>query len=163
LRDLEDRLVSPFQNAKGTAIVFLFVRTDCPIANRYAPEMRRLAAKYGKRSVAFWLVYPDATESAKDIRKHLKEYELPLKALRDPEHVLVKLAGVRVTPEAAVFLTNGTPVYRGRIDDRFVDFGKERSEATEHDLDAALSAVLEHRPVAKPTTRAVGCYIGDLR
>jgi hypothetical protein len=153
--------VAPFQSSKAQVLVFLFVRTDCPISNRYAPEMRRLASKYARRGASFWLVYPDATESARDIRKHLAEYELPLSALRDPNHILVKLATVKVTPEAAVFLASGIQVYHGRIDDRFVDFGKERPEATEKDLDQALSAALNHQPVAKPVTRAVGCSIGD--
>jgi len=135
LKDLQDRPVRPFQGSNAPALVFLFVRTDCPISNRYAPEIRRLAAKYGKQGPSFWLVYPDGTESIQEIRKHLVDFQLPIAALRDPKHVLAKLAGVRVTPEAAVFLTDGTQVYRGRIDDRFVDFGKQRPEATQHDLE----------------------------
>jgi hypothetical protein len=39
--------------------VLVFVRTDCPISNRYAPELRRLQDRFAPRGMAFWLVYPD--------------------------------------------------------------------------------------------------------
>src|SRR5258706_7607896 len=44
-------------------IVCLFTRTDCPISNSYAPEMRRIHEKFSPRGVAFYLVYPDPDES----------------------------------------------------------------------------------------------------
>jgi hypothetical protein len=53
-------------------------------------------------------------------------------------------------------------VYRGRIDDRHVDFGRSRPEATTHDLDHALDELLDGHPVSNPRTRAIGCYIGEL-
>jgi AhpC/TSA family len=157
--DLENRKVNPFEDQKAKAIVFIFVRTDCPISNRYAPEIERLAARYASGRIAFRLVYPEASTSAKEIDQHRKEYHLSLPALRDPLHALVKLAKVKVTPEAVVFLPNGHEVYRGRIDDRYVEFGKERPTPTTHDLDEALRSVIGGKPVASSVTRAVGCYI----
>src|SRR5262245_62043492 len=40
--DLEGHRIHPFQADDAKAIVFLFVNADCPISNRYAPEVRRL-------------------------------------------------------------------------------------------------------------------------
>ena len=37
--------------------VLVFTTTDCPISNRYAPEIQRLATKFGDRA-KFVLVYP---------------------------------------------------------------------------------------------------------
>jgi hypothetical protein len=37
---------NPFASA-ARARVFLFVRTDCPITNRYAPELQRLFQEFG--------------------------------------------------------------------------------------------------------------------
>jgi hypothetical protein len=141
--------------------VLLFVGTDCPVSNRYAPEIRRLHAAFSGRGVEFWLVYPNAGDDAASIRSHLAEHDLPLRALRDPAHALVRRAGVRVTPEAAVFTGDGPPAYRGRIDDRASDLGVSRAAPTRHDLEEALAAVLAGRPVAEPVTRAVGCYIAE--
>jgi hypothetical protein len=142
--------------------VLVFVRTDCPISNRYAPEIQRIYREFSPRKVRFWMVYPDRTESPENIRKHLADYSFPGDPLRDPKKELVKLAQVRVTPEVAIFLTGPKLVYHGRIDDRFVDFGKSRAQPAMHDLETALSALLEGKPVPQEKTKAVGCYISDL-
>jgi hypothetical protein len=155
--DSEGRKVNPFGTNAGVATVFLFVRTDCPISNRYAPEIERLYSTYGSRGIVFWLVYPDADTRAEDIKNHQREYQLSLPALRDPDHRLVKEAGAKVTPEAAVFL-GGCEVYRGRIDDRYADLGQERLAPTTHDLEDAIRAVLAGA-TSQRTTLAVGCYI----
>ncbi|HXG46916.1 MAG TPA: peroxiredoxin, partial [Methylomirabilota bacterium] len=108
--------------------------------------------------VAFWLVYADGTVSADAIRRHVREYDYPCAALRDPEHRLVEFCGAKVTPEAAVIAPDGRVVYRGRIDDRYVAFGKWRPAPTRRDLFEALSAALEGRSVV-PGGPAVGCTI----
>jgi hypothetical protein len=162
LLDLDGQRVDPFAG-EAAARVFLFVRGDCPISNRYAPEMSRIFDDYAPRGVRFSLVYPDPDEQAADIRRHVAEYGYPFGALRDPEHSLVALAGARITPEVAVYRPDGRLAYRGRIDDRWADFGKSRPAATRQDLREALEAVLAGRPVDPPTTDAVGCYISDLR
>ena len=161
--DLEGRMVDPFELADASATVFVFTRTDCPISNRYAPEIRRLHERFEPRNVVFYLVYPDPRESADVIRKHLKEYGYKCRALRDPQHALVKLTGATITPEAAIFAGPAELIYRGRIDDRYVALGQARATATTKDVEVALEAALNGRPVPNPTTQAVGCIIADLR
>ncbi len=163
LLDLSGRSVNPLRAKSFKATVFVFVRSDCPISNRYAPEVRRLYGKFSPRGVSFWLVYPDPKEAPAAISRHLKEYEYPFGALRDPSHSLVKLAAAKVTPEAAVFVGDGRLVYHGRIDDLYVDFGKARRAPTTHDLEQVLEAVLAGKPVPEASTPAVGCFISDLK
>ncbi len=145
------------------ARVLLFVRTDCPITNRYAPELARIGREFAGRNVEFWLVYPDPSETAAAIERHQAEYHLPGTPLRDPQHVLVKRAEATISPQAAVFDRAGKLVYSGRIDDRYVAFGKARAEARTHDLEAAISATLEGKPVAEARTHSVGCYLEDVK
>ena len=159
--DLTGQRVDPFAT-DARVTVFVFARSDCPISNRYAPELRRLHQKFANRGVEFWLVYPDPDESVETIRRHLKAYDYPWDALRDPEHALVRLSRARITPEAAVFVGPDDLAYRGRIDDLYVDFGKTRAAPSVRDLEQALEAVLAGRPVTHPVTRAVGCFISDL-
>lgn len=164
--DLEGRSVRPLAGLTAGARVFVFVRTECPIANRYAPELRRIADRFASRGVGFYLVYVDPAESETAIRKHLEDYGHPGTPLRDPEHALVREAQASVTPEAAVFAPgpSGTRlVYHGRIDNRTVDFGRERPAPTTHDLEQALQAVLDGKPVPRATAKAVGCLIADTR
>jgi thiol-disulfide isomerase/thioredoxin len=155
-----DALKAP---AGTKAIVFLFTSTDCPISNRYAPEVRRIAEEFGSKGVVFRLVYPSPSEDAKAIRQHMTAYAYTgaFEPVRDPKLALVKFAGATITPEAAV-VVGGRVVYRGRIDDRFVDLGRERPAATERDLFDALTAIVADKPVPHATSQAVGCFISDL-
>jgi hypothetical protein len=153
----------PFDGAAGARVnVLLFLSTDCPISNRYAPEVQRLHEKFAPRGVAFWLVYPNPAESDEAVRDHAAAFRFPGRVVRDPRHALVRRAKATVTPEAAVFEAGGRILYRGRIDDRHVNFGVDRPAATTRDLDDALAAVVAGRAVAQPETRAVGCFLADL-
>jgi len=153
---------NPFLSAAGKVVVLIFVRTDCPIANRYAPEIARLSAAHAS-DAAFWMVYPDKRESADEIRKHQRAYHLALPVLRDPQSALMKRAQASVTPEAAVFDTKGRLVYHGRIDNWFADFGRARAAATTHELSDAIAAAESGHPETLPSVPAVGCYLSDLQ
>src|SRR6476469_8439663 len=73
LKDPDGRAVDPFLAAENSsAIVFLFASVDCPVSNRYAPEVQRLHAAFAPKNVAFWLVYPNPGDSPEAIRAHLK-------------------------------------------------------------------------------------------
>lgn len=161
--DLSGRHLDPLEAPPGIkAIVFVFTTADCPISNRYAPELRRLHETFAAKGVLFWLVYPNPGEEPDAIRGHMKAFAYPMAALRDPRHELVRLAQVTVAPEAAVFDRRGRMVYRGRIDDRYVDFGVDRPVPAHRDLEEALAATLAGRGVSNPRTRAVGCFLADL-
>jgi peroxiredoxin len=166
LVDLEDKSVNPLANSGAEAVVFIFTRADCPISNRYAPELKRLSSSFTSDKVKFWLVYPDGDTPPDTIRRHIKEYDYNCEALRDPRHELVKLTGVTVTPEAAVFVLNRSGakmVYRGRIDDQYAAFGKSRPTPNKRDLEEVLTAVVKGETVKFKTAPAVGCYISDLK
>jgi hypothetical protein len=152
----------PFAVGAPKAIVLVFISNDCPIANRYAPEIRRLRATFDPLGVRFWLVHAAADESPQSIRRHAEEYQLDAPILRDPRQVLVGRAGVRVTPEAAVFTPEGDLRYVGRIDDRFVELGRERPAPTSHDLEQALTDLLAGRRGSTNRVPAVGCFIPKL-
>src|SRR3989454_12114599 len=118
----------PVKETPGKVVVLVFVRTDCPISNRYAPLLQEMSVKYGG-AAAFWLVFPDINESPENIRSYLQEFSYKLPALRDTEHSLVKKSGAKVTPEVAVFNWKRDLVYHGRIDDLYREFGKARRAA----------------------------------
>ena len=160
--DLDGRLVDPLAPAPGVrATVFVFITTDCPIANRYAPEIQRLTAIFAPQGVRFRLVYGNPHEPLASIRSHLRQFQYTIPALRDPEHDLVRFTKVTVSPEAAVVDPGGVLLYHGRIDDRWVDFGRDRPSPTRHDLAEALRATLDGTPVAQTGTPAVGCILSD--
>jgi hypothetical protein len=163
LLDLDGRPVDFLKHDAGPITVVVFTRADCPVSNRSAPEVRRLHETYHPRGVEFVLVYVDPHESPDAIRRHLREYDYPCRALRDPEHRLVAHCDATTTPEAVVFGPDRTMTYRGRVDDRYVDVGRPRAEPTSRDLADAIESSVLGRPVANPRTRAVGCLIADLK
>jgi hypothetical protein len=139
----------------------VFITTDCPIANRYAPEIQRLTAIFTPQGVRFWLVYANPHELVASIRNHLRQFQYAIPALRDPEHALVRFTKVTVSPEAAVVDPGGALRYHGRIDDRWVNLGRDRPSPTHSDLAEALRATLDGKPVAQTATPAVGCILSD--
>ena len=159
--DLAGNPVNPLKSGGGRIVVLVFVRTDCPVANRYAPRIQKLSEQHAAKA-AFWLVYPSKAESAEMIQKHEREYGYKIPALRDPQHVLVKESQVEITPEVAVFSTDRRLVYHGRIDNLYEDIGRTRSVATTHELEDAISAALGGKSVEVGATHGVGCYISDL-
>ncbi len=144
------------------AVVLMFVATDCPNSNTYAPVLARLYRDYSPRGIAFFNVYSDPSESAATVRKHDADFETPFAALLDPHQTLARQTGARSTPEVVILSPAGKVLYRGRVDNRFVAFGTTRYQPTENDLEEALDAVLRGEPVPHPVTRTVGCAIPGL-
>jgi len=159
--DLDGKPVDPFA-VSARVRVFIFVRTDCPVSNRYAPELNRLNDEFAPRGAAFSLVYADPAQTSEGIRQHIEEYKFPGSVIRDPGHSLVRRAKVTITPEAAVFSASGKLLYHGRIDNRYIELGKAMANATRHDLEDAIGAALDGRPQPEASAPAVGCYLADV-
>lgn len=142
----------------GKAVVLLFVRTDCPVSNRYAPDIRKLHERYSSQGIDFHLIYSEPGLTAASMERHRREYGYTIPGLLDPNHQYVSRAGAQVTPEAAVF-AHGQLIYSGRIDDRYLDIGKAKGEAKRHDLEEILVAVVAGKSVKPRQTKAIGCAI----
>ena len=146
---------------KAKATVVLFVTVDCPICNRYAPEITKIVKKYGER-VSFFLAYTDPTISLAAVKKHRGEFGLSAHAFLDYRHVWVGRVRATVTPEAAVLTPEGKLVYRGRIDDLYANPSQRKPKAEQLDLRQALDEVLAGKAVTQSMVPAVGCKISDL-
>jgi thiol-disulfide isomerase/thioredoxin len=151
----------PMDVGSAKAVVILFIATECPISNGYAPEINHICKEYESRGVVFYLVHSDPDVTAADAKKHAGDYGFTCPVLIDRKHELAKRVGATVTPEAVVVGADGELLYRGRIDDLYVALGSRRYEATTHDLRNALDAVLAGKPVMTPRTNAVGCSISE--
>jgi hypothetical protein len=159
--DLHGRSIHPFQAAHGKITVLIFVRTDCPITNRYAPLLQQMNDAH-KGKANFWFVYLGKNTTAEQIGEHLRQFSISIPALRDPAHALVRRSGVTITPEAAVFDASAHLLYHGRIDNLYEIAGRSRPAATTHELQDVLTAAIAGKPSPLPTAPAVGCYISDL-
>lgn len=159
--DLNGKSADPLKSSAGRVVVLLFLRRECPISGRYAPTIQRISAEH-QNDTRFYLVFPDKSDTPADIRKYLDDFRYSIPAVRDPEHVLVKLAHAQFTPESAVLDRKGMLVYHGRIDDLYVSVGRARSAPTTHELEDAIQAARAGHSPAHAEVAGVGCYISDL-
>jgi thiol-disulfide isomerase/thioredoxin len=160
--NLDGKIVDPLKPSGAGVVVLLFVRTDCPISNRYAPTIQKLHQEF-RGKADFWLVYPDTGETPARIRAHNEEFHFSVPALRDVHRHLVKRAHATITPEAAVFDASGKLIYHGRIDNWYQEFGPSRVSPSTHDLADAVRNTLNGNATVPDHENAVGCYISDLK
>jgi hypothetical protein len=162
LRDIDGVAHGSLHRPDGRLNVLFFLTADCPIANRYAPEIQRICKSYGSAGERCFLVYADPSMSPDAVRKHLGDFEFDIPAIVDRSHRLVKRAGATISSETAVFSDGAALEYRGRIDNFYAALGTPRQRVTEHDLRDALDALIAGEPVAQKRTEAFGCYIPSL-
>ncbi len=163
--DLKGRPANPLADPGAQAVVLFFAATDCAVSNRYAPEIEAMQKEFAAQGVHFWFVYPNPGDTAPVVSAHDAQFAITDSTVLDRDQSLVRLSHVVATPEAAVFLREGDgfrEVYHGRVDDRYLSFGRERPHAMHHDLEVAIQAALAHRPVPPPGGDPVGCAIMPL-
>jgi peroxiredoxin len=163
--DLNGRPVTQLATPGTQAVVLFFAASDCPVSNRYIPEIQQLIKQFEPQGVRVWFVYPNPSDTADVVRAHDLEFSLHADTALDTSQTLTRMAHATTTPEAAVFVPrNGAlqEVYRGRIDDRYLALGTERPHATHHDLEEAIRAVLAGKLVPQPGGPPVGCSIVTL-
>lgn len=163
LPDLEGRRHTEQLVRGAQATVVVFLGSECPVSNGYAPQMQRLADAFAARGVSFVGVYVEPEVTSDVARRHAAEYGLKFTLLLDPHQALAAQAGVRRMPECVVLKPDGTIAYRGRIDNRYAMSGKRRLEATTHDLADAVDAVLAGRSPEPNATETFGCPLPKVK
>lgn len=141
------------------ATVLLFVSTECPISNRYAPTFIRMVQEFAPKNIGFYLVQSDPDLSPAAAEEHAKEFKLTIPILMDPTQMLATKLGVKVTPTAVIVNPAADVQYRGRVDDRNIDLGKYRDVPKREDLKIALNEIITGKPVSQPETKVIGCFL----
>lgn len=164
--DLQGRPVDRLAAPGSKAVVLFFAASDCPISNRYIPEIERLQRATAADGVRFLWVYPNPGDTAPIVRAHDRQFAIAPDTISDTildtGQRLTALAHATLTPEVAILVPAASgwrEVYRGRIDDRYVALGQERPHAMKHDLELAIRAVVANQPVPSPGGPTVGCSI----
>ena len=82
--DLRGGMHRPLQVAPGKIHVLVFVTTDCPIANSYAPLLRELSEEWLGSNVQLFVVHVEPDTTVALARQHADMYSLPNPVLNDP-------------------------------------------------------------------------------
>ncbi|MCE9591419.1 MAG: thioredoxin family protein [Planctomycetes bacterium] len=144
--------------AKSPATVVLFICNHCPYVKAYIPRLIALQKEVPKaRLLAICsndaATYPD--DSFDNMKKQAAAWGLNFAYLRDEDQAVADAYGAERTPEVFVLDGKGECRYEGGIDDNY----QNPDRVTRRPLRDAVEALIAGRPVAEPTTHAIGCTI----
>lgn len=143
--------------SEGTVLVI--IGTDCPIANSYQPELRRLKLDFAKTALQFLMVHANPTVNTEEAEEHAKQFGIEWPILLDPDQTIARRLKATVVPSAFLVDRRGNIVYRGRIDDRHVALGRKKPAASRSDLRLAVGQYLTGETIEVQESEAVGCRI----
>ena len=144
------------------AIVLVFLGPECPISQRYVPELNRIAATHQTNALEFYGVVAARKSARTNVAAFTKEYSVSFPVLVDDTLALARWLRPTHVPEAYVLKRDGDVVYHGRIDDWYESIGKPRAVIQQRELRDAIGAVLLDRTPARTYARPVGCYFEEL-
>lgn len=160
--DLEGRVHRLGGRTGDGPVALVFLGVDCPISRKSIPKLNELAkgratAGADGEAVELYGVLAEPSLARAKAVAFAKEYAVALPLLLDTSGELAAALRPTHVPEAFVF-AHGALVYRGAIDDSFVDVGQERPQVKSRWLADALAAVARHEAPAVKSTEPVGCF-----
>lgn len=139
--------------------VYIFIAEKCPISIYMTSDLKRITETFNSHA-DFILVFPAYNSTQKSAVKFKESYNLDsCKIVLDKDHRLTKTLKATITPEVVITNYINQIVYRGRINDSYLEPGKRRHYYTGNDLFDALGLLIENKPVPQPWKPAVGCLI----
>ena len=138
--------------------VLVFTSAGCPLAQRYLPRLKELAAEFDAKGVQFLAVNSGTGESVMDMAWQAMESAVEFPFVKDFDGQCARALGAARTPEAVVLDAERHIRYRGRIDDQF-RLGGAKPAAGRSDLHEAITDVLAGGNVRVEETPVDGCAI----
>jgi hypothetical protein len=145
------------------AVVLVFLGPECPVSQRYVPELNRIASQQQTNAVEFYGVVAGKKVARTNVAAFAKEYAIQFPVLVDDNLSLARWLRPTHMPEAFVLKADGDVIYHGRIDDWYEAIGKPRAVIQQRELRDTITAVLANRAPARVYARPVGCYFEELR
>lgn len=147
-------------NSRKAVRVFVFMTGECPVSRTYFPVLNDLYREWGnnEKDIELLGIWADVTQTPQDVAGVIEEFSIEFPVLLDRDASLGKALKPTTVPEVYVLDPHGTVAYRGRIDDRFLQLGSRKPEATEETLKQAVEKVAARLPVLVSQTKPVGCY-----
>ena len=157
----DDTIASLDDFPKAKAYLIAFVCNHCP----YVIHLRNHFAKLGNsawaRGAGVFAISSNDVEhypadSPELMAKEARENDYHFPYLYDETQEVAKAYRAACTPDFFLFDANRRLVYRGQFDDSRPGNGKL---VTGFDLQAALDAVVENKPIPQPQIPSLGCNI----
>jgi peroxiredoxin len=150
--DGREHSLESLKGKNGTVLVF--ISAQCPVVRAYNERIEKLAQDYKARGVNVVGINSNVTESADDIKGHIRDNRFSFAVLRDKDSKIADMLGAERTPEVYFLDAGNKLVYHGRIDNH-----RDMSQVQSNDLRDAIDATLAGKPVVKTEAAAFGCTI----
>jgi thiol-disulfide isomerase/thioredoxin len=139
--------------------VYVFAAEECPICIYMAKSLAVISESYAGK-VSFNLVFPLKSSSYKTAAAFKTKNKLTnFLITMDKRQLLAKKLGATITPEVVITNNADSVLYRGRINDAYLEPGRRRHIYSNNDLADALALITAQKQVPAPWRHAVGCYI----
>jgi mono/diheme cytochrome c family protein len=143
--------------ARGEVVVLAVTEVGCPIAQKLAPRLERMAGEHVGR-VRFVGIDASTQDSLAEIAAESRELGRTFPVLKDARQELARALGARTTTEVFLFDATGVLAYRGAVDDQYA-LGAAKPAPGQSWLAGALAAVLGGREPETSATEAPGCLL----
>lgn len=161
LADPDGKIYSLDDAADAPATVVLFICNHCPYVKHIRPQLAEVTQRLIDRGVAVFAIqsndvasYPD--DSPVNMAKEARTFGYSFPYLYDESQSVAKAYSAACTPDLFVFDRDQRLAYRGQFDDSRPSNGRP---VTGSDLEAAVVAILDGRPVPADQRPSIGCSI----
>lgn len=135
-------------------VVFAFLATECPVAQRYTMRLKRLHAEFAPQNTTFIAVYANENDSEDDVKNYITKADYPFFVVKDTTGKIARALGATMTPQTVLVDTIRRVTYRGAIDDN-----RYEPRVKHHYLQDALLATHTDTLIPVQETPAFGCTI----
>ncbi|WP_247236637.1 thioredoxin family protein [Telluribacter sp. SYSU D00476] len=162
-RNKQGQLVALRDNVSAKGYIIVFTCNTCPVAQAYEQRVLDLDKQFASKGFPVIAINPNDSgrswgDSYEDMKERAIEKKYTFPYLVDANQELARTYGARHTPTVYVVQRQGNSFivrFTGAIDNNMED----GSQATKKYVQDAVNALLENKPVAIPTTKAIGCSI----
>lgn len=151
---------------EGKYVILEWLNYGCPYIQKHynGNNMQQLQEKYTDQGVVWLSVISSAPGTqgymeADEAQASIEEYgSAPTEILLDPEGVVGKKFGARVTPHMFIIDPSGTVRYNGAIDDKPTPAASSLETAYNY-IDAAMTSLINGEEVEIKSNTPYGCSV----
>jgi thiol-disulfide isomerase/thioredoxin len=160
LKGIDGKMHSIASLSKGKGAIVIFTCNHCPFSQAYEQRIIAIHKKYAPKGIPVVAINPndptrEPEDSYENMVKRAKKFKYPFAYLVDETQAVAKMYGATRTPHVFVLNKSNEVIYIGAIDDNF----EEPKAVKEKYLEIALDSYLAKKPIANPSTKAIGCGI----
>ena len=156
---MDNKTVSLSDFASSPGVVLIFTSNSCPYDEYYRTRIAALARQYqGRVPLLLVNAHTEPEESMERMVEKGGQLKLSVPYLADKDQVLMRVLGVRKSPEAFLLRNNNgkfSVVYRGALDDN----AQVEADVRHHHLRNAVDLMLKNAKVEPSLVRPVGCNV----